>query len=272
MNRYFINLVRLSVKSIVRISKKLPSFVESDMKLLQGKGWGAATVDFEAWEGLRFLKESGIQNPIVIDIGANVGNYSRAILRLAPTAQIYAFEPSAAARGELERLFVNDSRVSISAFALSSEKGSRILWSDFAGSGLTSLSQRRLDHFGIDFSHEEQVQVTTLDAWNVDHQLEPDLIKIDVEGHELDVLKGAGAILEFAKVVQFEFGGCNIDSRTFFQDFWYFFQSIGFRIFRITPSGATEVTSYNEDDEYFRTTNYLAVRERAQDQKLNFLA
>lgn len=35
--------------------------------------------------------------------------------------------------------------------------------------------------------------------------------------------------------VTFEFGGCNIDTRTYFQDYWYFFKTFGFRVFRITP-------------------------------------
>ena len=49
-----------------------------------------------------------------------------------------------------------------------------------------------------------------------------DFFKIDVEGHEMDVLKGIGDKISNIKLIQFEFGGCNIDTRCFFQDFWYF--------------------------------------------------
>ncbi|WP_445778772.1 hypothetical protein [Shewanella sp.] len=45
------------------------------------------------------------------------------------------------------------------------------------------------------------------------------MIKIDIEGHELSVLKVFGAAIEATKVIQFEFGDCNIDTRTYFQDF-----------------------------------------------------
>jgi hypothetical protein len=51
------------------------------------------------------------------------------------------------------------------------------------------------------------------------------MVKMDIEGHELTALKGFGAALDVARVLQFEFGGCNIDSRTYFQDFWYFLKS-----------------------------------------------
>jgi len=61
-------------------------------------------------------------------------------------------------------------------------------------------------------------------------------------------------------LVAFEFGGCNIDTRTFFQDFWYFFREVHFRIFRITPSGYLyPIESYKEIYEQFRTTNFIAI-------------
>lgn len=48
------------------------------------------------------------------------------------------------------------------------------------------------------------------------------LLKIDVEGHELDVLHGATEMFQrkAIDVVTFEFGGCNIDTHTFFQNFF----------------------------------------------------
>ena len=48
-----------------------------------------------------------------------------------------------------------------------------------------------------------------------------DLLKLDVEGNELLALKGLSDSIEYIKIIQFEFGGSNIDSRTYFQDFYY---------------------------------------------------
>jgi hypothetical protein len=135
------------------------------------------------------------------------------------------------------------------------------LWSDVAGSSLSSLTKRNLNHFGIKFDYKEQVEVVTLDSWRETSLIVPDLIKMDVEGHELDVLKGGIKTLALAKVVQFEFGGCNIDTRTFFQDFWYLLTGAGFKIYRISHSRPVRIMYYSEDDENFTTTNYLAVRE-----------
>ena len=260
MNRYFINLIRFTVRVTVRLNRKLPNLIESDMKLLQGKGWGATSVNLEAQSALKVLSNLGIANPIVLDLGAHIGTYSAAIFKLCPGAKIYAFEPSSFACSQLQQRFQNDPRIEIYSFAISDVGGSSTLWSDIAGSGLASLSRRKLEHFNLTFDHAEEVQLKTLDDWNLEVDIQPDLIKMDVEGHELNVLNGAKSILKSAKVVQFEFGGCNIDTKTYFQNFWYFFSQADFKIFRIGPSGLMEILRYSEHDECFLTTNYLAIR------------
>ena len=195
----------------------------------------------------------------VIDIGANVGNYSKAILDLAPNARIYAFEPSEVARFELLRRFEKENRIEIFPFAVGATEKNQLLWSNEPGSGLGSLTRRNLRHFGIDFSFSEEVRVLTLDSWNSDFGLKPDIIKVDVEGFELDVLHGARSVIKNTKVIQFEFGGCNIDTRTFFRDFYDFFAEVNFKLYRISKNGLIEIKNYSERDETFLVTNYLAV-------------
>ena len=84
---------------------------------------------------------------------------------------------------------------------------------------------------------------------------------MDVEGHELDVLRGAARHLDDRKIgaILFEFGGCNIDTRSYLRDYFNFFKKYGpNRMFRITPSGyLSPLDSYREIDEQFRTTNFL---------------
>jgi FkbM family methyltransferase len=261
MNSSLLKAVRIIVRLIAKTNSDLPKFLELDLKHMQGKGSGANSVVAEARMAIHFLSKLGIQNPVVFDIGANVGTYSVAILEMNPQVTIFAFEPSSSARNILEQRFTGNDKIKIFPLALSNSVFTGTLWSDVAGSSLSSLTKRNLNHFGIKFDYKEQVEVVTLDSWRETSLIVPDLIKMDVEGHELDVLKGGIKTLALAKVVQFEFGGCNIDTRTFFQDFWYLLTGAGFKIYRISHSRPVRIMYYSEDDENFTTTNYLAVRE-----------
>jgi FkbM family methyltransferase len=261
MKRFPHKVARKVVQLIAKTNSKLPAMLEIDLQHMQGKGSGQYSTEVEAKMALDFIFRSGIEKPVVLDIGANIGSYSEAIRRSASQSTIFAFEPSSFARKRLEDRFIGDSSVVIVPLAVGSTNFKGTLWSVTPGSGLASLTKRRLEHFGIDFSQSESVDVVTLDSWVNSAKVLPNLIKIDVEGHELDVLKGGLKTLALTQVVQFEFGGCNIDTRTFFQDFWYLLTETGFTIYRISEGGPIRIPRYSELDECFRTTNYLAVRE-----------
>jgi FkbM family methyltransferase len=231
-----------------------------DMQELQGKGFGG-TIEGEARMALEFTAQRGLKNLIVLDIGANTGSYAAAIRKLAPQAIVFAFEPSSVARKSLEDRFKGDSSVNVVPFALGSKNSKETLWSDIPGGELASLTKRKLDHLGINFNQTESVDVVTLDSWASTSKVVPNLIKIDVEGHELDVLKGGTNTLALVKVVQFEFGGTQIDTRTFFRDYWHLLTEVGFILYRISERGPIQISGYSELDECFRFTNFIAVRE-----------
>lgn len=158
----------------------------------------------------------------------------------------------------------NTANVTFNYRGLGRDTGQMELYSDALGSGLASLTKRNLDHLKIPFNRSETVRIDTLDAYcRVQAVNAIDLLKIDVEGHELDVLLGAVEMLRSGKVrmVTFEFGGCNIDTRTYLRDYWEFFGKIGMKSFsRIMPSGMLfPIERYSERLEQFVTTNFLVV-------------
>jgi len=242
---------------LYRINHKNIAQLGREIQILQGRGFGTSTVAEEAKQALSMLSHR--KKICVFDIGANQGEYSQAVLKIFPKAKIFAFEPSSASFSFLSERFFNSANVQTIQLAFGARKESGLLWFDKPGSGMASLTKRRLEHFGINFEGCENVNIDTLDNWCRENQVFPDLLKLDVEGHELDVLKGAQNSIRKVQVIQFEFGGCNIDTRTYFQDFWYLFDSLGFALYRITPTGLTAIEVYSEEDEYFRTTNYIAI-------------
>ncbi len=227
-----------------------------------GRGFGATTLNHEVKTISDFCHVQKIEISNIFDVGANVGAYSQELRKFFPEAQIFAFEPSKSSANKFSKRFSEDSNVILIESAVGNIDGTATLHSDFESSGLASLTKRRLDHFGISFGNSQDVKVLTLDTWFGINEVIPDFIKIDVEGHELDVLRGAEKIVAKTRLIQFEFGGCNIDTRTFFQDFYYYFKQADFKLFRITPRGLFQIKEYLEEDEYFATTNYLAVNAR----------
>lgn len=201
----------------------------------------------------------------IFDIGANKGQFLQLILDniTVDDFSIHCFEPGKETFKALAESARKDKRIILNNIGIGKQKGEAILHFDSPGSGLASLTKRRLDHFGIDFNNSENVEINTIDDYCSENAINRiHLLKLDIEGHELDAFSGARKMFETKSIdiVTFEFGGCNIDTRTFFQDFWYFFSEINMEIYRITPSGYLyPIESYKEIHEQFRTTNFIAI-------------
>jgi FkbM family methyltransferase len=201
------------------------------------------------------------RNLMLFDVGANIGNYANLLAAVfGNQATVHSFEPSAKTFARL----VENTRALKNCFphhfGLGEREQTMVLYSNTDESGLASVYNRRLEHFNIDMSRKEEIKIQTLDRFCQENQIEHiHLLKMDVEGHEISVLRGAERMLAAGKieVIQFEFGGCNIDSRTYFQDFFYMLKD-RYRISRIMKDGLYPINHYREQLETFSTTNYLA--------------
>lgn len=240
----------------MRILFSTLAFLESVFARIQGKGWKAPAVRQEV-----ILAKKLVSDPqLVIDVGGNQGSYTQALLEVFPSSKVIVFEPACVNIAILREKFKFNERVLIEPLALSSKSGFAKLYSNISGSALSSLNMRNLDHIGVVFDHVERVQATTFEEYWVQklNRAQIDFVKLDIEGHELQVLKSFGEALMHVELIQFEFGGTQIDSRTFFKDFWEILRSNGFELYRIGPLGLRKLESYSERDEFFFYTNYLA--------------
>jgi FkbM family methyltransferase len=233
-------------------------------QFLMGIGPGGA-VSASGEQAIFQILRKSIKPPYCLfDVGSNKGQFLRLILASFGTDDfsVHCFEPGHEAFRFLAESLKGDKRIKLNNIGISKEKGTTVLYFDRAGSALASLTKRRLDHFGINFDKSEKIEISTIDNYCAENAIAHiHLLKIDVEGHELDVLAGARKMLDGRSIdlITFEFGGCNIDTRTFFQDYWYFFAQSNMTIFRITPSGYFyPIESYKEIHEQFRTANFIA--------------
>lgn len=236
-------------------------------------GIGAGSSVFSSGEKIVFKILKDIcpsDKPICIfDVGANQGQFismTHKNLHNIPL-NIHSFEPSKPTYKLLKESTkeCDYSSLKLNNFALGEKPGESTLYYDTPGSWLASLSRRNMDYCEeIDFKHSEAIKIDTLDNYCLNTNVqEIHLLKLDVEGHEIDVLQGAQKMLESQKVkmILFEFGSANIDSRTFFQDIFYFLKNYGINnIFRITPSEyLSPVEDYKVVYEQFRCTNFIAL-------------
>jgi FkbM family methyltransferase len=131
---------------------------------------------------------------VIFDVGAHVGSTVARFRVEYPSATIHAFEPAAANRRELVASFESDSQVKIHAVAMSSANGVATLHLT-EHSTMNSLALREAA-IGV-----EQVPTTTLDSFCAEHGIrEIHFCKIDTEGFDLEVLRGAAGMLEQQRI------------------------------------------------------------------------
>lgn len=201
------------------------------------------------------------ERAVIFDVGANIGNYSYLLSEMfGPESIVHSFEPSIKTFGVFKENTKKKANILPNNFGMSDSKKEELLYTNAEGSGIASMYKRNLVHFGIVLDKNEKIKLSTVDDYCEENKIKKiNFLKIDVERHELSVLKGAEKMIAGGKIdfIQFEFGGCNIDSRTYFQDFFYKLKD-NFRIYRILKDGLFEIPRYDETLEIFVTTNYLA--------------
>ncbi|MEO1432501.1 MAG: FkbM family methyltransferase [Cyanobacteria bacterium J06633_8] len=197
---------------------------------------------------------------VVFDVGANQGQFSQALLKMFDkNIIIHSFEPSPNTFSILQNNLDGCTNISIHNFGLGEHDDEVTLYLDQEGSGEASLYQRQVSE--KEWTITETVKLKTLDAFCIKNDVEHiHYLKLDVEGHELSVFKGAKKMLASGAIdrIQFEFGGCNIDSRTYFRDFFELL-SPQYHLYRLVRNGLVPINHYHETLEIFTTTNFIAI-------------
>ncbi len=202
---------------------------------------------------------------ILFDIGANVGEYSSMLLgkgtSMSVPMEIHVFEPTRACFQLLESEFAAEGGVILNRKAISDSQGTVFIYYNEEKSGLASLHRRNLDAYSITLDHSEIVETVRLDNYLQETGLRHiDLLKIDIEGHELSAFRGMGTYLDsgFVDFIQFEYGGANLDSHSSLMELYNLLENAGFRIAKIMPNGI-DFRAYQPWMENFNYSNYVAI-------------
>jgi FkbM family methyltransferase len=175
---------------------------------------------------------------IIFDVGANIGQSAASFLDDFPAARIWCFEPSATLHSDLARRFSGNSRVICERCALSSSQGEAQLKHtlDPTMFHLTSLANDKLPA-NVTFGDCETVIAETLDRYchrmGISHI---DFLKVDTEGHDLEILRGANGLLAAGTIACLQ-SECsmsvdNVFHRAF-EEIKSFVEPFGYRLFGI---------------------------------------
>jgi FkbM family methyltransferase len=151
-----------------------------------------------AMDSLRRVRAQGLVPRQIVDVGASDGTWTRDCLEVFPDSRYLLVDPLPANAPALEALQRQHTNVRVWQGALGAAGGRLDL--HLHGDQSSFLAS---DSFAA--RAEQQVEVRTLDSLlGTDLLQPPDLIKADVQGFELEVLRGAPACLEAAQLLLLE--------------------------------------------------------------------
>jgi FkbM family methyltransferase len=199
---------------------------------------------------------------VLLDVGANLGTYSKLLRETFPQGRIYAFELNPNTFQELAQR-MNGEKMACFPLGLGSRDGSELLYT--YPDKLTSVHACQSRELMRDMHHcsdpkEIKCSITTLDKFCAQEGISQiDLLKVDTEGTEIEVLKGGSEMLTQNKIkmIQFEFGENDIFSRVFLRNFFELLSN--YKFFRINRRTLIPLRQYDVSYEIFRYQNIVAV-------------
>lgn len=200
-----------------------------------------------------------IDSGIVFDVGANKGDYTSYIHSSNNRIQLHCFEPSPEAWKKLKRLEIKG-KIFVNRVALGSKEGYAYLHFTKGKSEHGSFYEI---HDGQRRFSREKVKVTTLDNYCNSRKITKIyLLKIDTEGSEMEILKGAKKMIHKNSIdlIQWEYGFATMYSRTLLKDFFVLLDD-KYEFYKIKRFGLEKIT-YSPYEERYSYVNLLCIRKK----------
>lgn len=205
----------------------------------------------------------------IVDVGANIGYWSRHLLDACKEAgvrdvRLLAFEPSPENRARLTEALKSvpsTYRVKVRPEAVADVAGR----SSFDGSTEISGTKRLIGagERAENITQRIEVPVTTLTAvFSEEEIMQADLVKTDVEGFDLKVMQGALPLLDEGRIglMQFEYNHCWMETRSFLRDVFDLVKGLRYYVCKVTRDGIEAYENWHPELESYVDVNYILIR------------
>lgn len=190
----------------------------------------------------------------LLDIGANKGQFALATRALRPQTTIHAFEPLPAAIRRFEKVFAGDRKTTLHPFALAADEGEVEfhLGSRDDSSSLLPIGEGQQAAYAVTEAGVLRVQTRKLQTLvDLDNAARPVLMKIDVQGGELQVLQGIG---DFSRIdhIYVELSFVELyTGQPLFEEVYSFLEERGYRLRGIYNTSFTPEFGMTQVDALF---------------------
>jgi FkbM family methyltransferase len=205
----------------------------------------------------------------IFDIGANIGSMTMNFARMVPEGSVYAFEPTDYAFEKLKRnISLNPElaqRVKALQFFVSDQSGPVHDLKAYSSWKVDGSAQKSHPLHGGMIRNAEGVAAISLDDFCVENQIHRvDLIKIDTDGHELQVMTGACRTLEKNRpILIFEIGLYTLKERRIgFEQYFNYLKNFGYDLINTKNGQAITLDNFRRQIPLRSTTDIIAISSR----------
>lgn len=181
---------------------------------------------------------------LIIDVGANTGIYGKEVRETGYTGEIISFEPLTDAFEKLKANVEMDPKWKAYNFALGSENGNQLInisANSHSSSILEILDTHTKAETSASYVGKQEIQIRTLDSFLFDYKVSNKevYLKIDTQGFELNVLRGAINSLNFIQTIQLEMSLQPLyDGQPLYNNVMDFLHSYNYSLIDIEPGFA----------------------------------